>query len=236
MARGYKVLADEDFFGDLSNVAWDKVKLIDKINLKAKLGSLIDVPFVDAEYALFKKTMLTDTFAEVLDVVREILADTKEVTPELIQQPEPAEHSPMDEIESSSQESTEPSGHDDYETPEENQPGETEDEEDSSEESQETTRNSNGSEDQTEDSSDNEKEEISTATKQPEPTVDEDVSVTDLIFRDSEERLIETNDRGQQTILGRDLGKNTVKETVVPFKELMKERGNKAFTGVILIF
>lgn len=236
MARGYKVLADEDFFGDLSDIAWDKVKLIDKINLKAKLGSLINVPFIDAEYALFKKTMHTETFAEVLDVVREILAYTKEVTPELIQQPEPAESSSStDETESSSQEdveSAEPSGHDDYENPEANQPGETEDEEDSSEESQETTGNSSGSEDETEDSNNNEKEEISTASKQPESNIDEDVSVTDLIFRDSEERLIESNDKGQQTILGRDLGKNTVKETVVPFKELMRDRGQKAFTGV----
>ena len=35
MARGYKVLADEEFFGDISDVDFDQVKLIDKINLKA---------------------------------------------------------------------------------------------------------------------------------------------------------------------------------------------------------
>ena len=78
MARGYKVLVADEFFGDTENIDWDKVKLIDKINLSAKIGTLLDVPFNDEEKALFKKTMVTEEFSEVLDVVREILAYTKE--------------------------------------------------------------------------------------------------------------------------------------------------------------
>ena len=35
MARAYKVLANDEFFGDLSDIDWDVIKLIDKINLKA---------------------------------------------------------------------------------------------------------------------------------------------------------------------------------------------------------
>ena len=78
MARGYKVLVADEFFGDTENIDWDKVKLIDKINLSAKIGTLLDVPFNNEEKALLKKTMFTEEFSEVLEVVKEILAYTKE--------------------------------------------------------------------------------------------------------------------------------------------------------------
>ena len=237
-ARGYKVLFDEKFFGDLNDIDWDQVKLIDKINLKAKLNNLIDVPFNAEEAVLFNKTMNTETFAEVLDVVREVLAYTKETTPELIQQPEPAESS---ETESSSQEEVEsagPSGHDDYDMPEgddyqQQGEGNSNDEEDSSEENQETTTNASGSENKEEDSNDAEAEEkIATASKEPNHKPELDEAATDIIFRSNEKRLVETDDDGIQISLGRDLGKETIKHSVVPFKQLMKERGNKAFSGV----
>ena len=237
-ARGYKVLFDEKFFGDLSDVDWDQVKLIDKINLKAKLNNLIDVPFNNEEAVLFNKTMNTETFEEVLDVVREVLAYTQDNTPELIEQPEQPE-SAEDNNDISSQEDDEsvgPSGHDDYDKPEgdDNQTqgqGDSNDEEDSSKENQETTANAGGSENEEEDSNDSE-EKITTASKEPNHNPELDQATTDIIFRDNEKRLIETDDSGNQISLGRDLGKETIKNSVVPFKQLMEERGNEAFTGV----
>ena len=140
MSRGYKKLSTEEFFGDISNPDWDQIKLIDKINLKAKLNTLIDVPFNTEEATLFNKTMNTETFEEVLEVVKEILVYTQDNTPELIQQPEVDESSSStDETESSSQEDVEsstsdlPQGHDDYENPQ----GDTSDQEDSSEKTEE---------------------------------------------------------------------------------------------------
>ena len=93
MSRGYKKLADDEFFGDISNPDWDQIKLIDKINLKAKLNNLIEVPFNTEEATLFNKTMNTETFEEVLEVVKEILAYTQDNTPELIQEPEQSDGS-----------------------------------------------------------------------------------------------------------------------------------------------
>ena len=89
MSRGYKVLSNEEFFGDINNPDWDQVKLIDKINLKAKLNNLIEVPFNNEEATLFSRTMNTETFEEVLEVVKDVLAYTKENQPELMQNPEP---------------------------------------------------------------------------------------------------------------------------------------------------
>ena len=47
-ARGYKKLYDDGFFGD-GIEDWSQIKLIDKINLKAKVGNLLDVPMIPAE-------------------------------------------------------------------------------------------------------------------------------------------------------------------------------------------
>ena len=69
--------------------------------------------------------MKTQTFSEVTDLVRDILAYTKENTPELIQQPEPPVENPEGQNEEKTQEG--PSGHDDYdkETTNEEQTSET---------------------------------------------------------------------------------------------------------------
>ena len=225
MARGYKVLSNDEFFGDINNPDWDNIKLIDKINLKAKLQTLIDVPFNTEEATLYNRTMNTETFEEVLEVVKDILAYTQDNTPELIQQPEPAESSSStDETESSSQEddasdgSDLPQGHDDYQKPQ----GENSDEEDSSEETEENADGSSNGQEESKDSSDDQKEEIDqikTASKTPEPK-EADISLTDVIFRDSEKRLLETNEKGDQTLVARDRGKETITSSVVPYSEL----------------
>ena len=236
MARGYKVLANEEFFGDISNPDWDQIKLIDKINVKAKLNNLIEVPFNTEEATLFNKTMNTETFAEVLEVVKEILAYTQDNTPELIQKPEEDESSSStDEPESSSQEDVEssssdfPQGHDDHEDQEPK--GENGDQEDSSEETEEN--NSNESKDQEGSSSpdktekdDSEATELTKAGKSPEHK-DADVSVTDVLFRDSEQRLLDTNQHGEQTIVARDRGNKTIQTTTTPYSELRIKRAVK---------
>lgn len=234
MSRGYKKLSTEEFFGDISNPDWDQIKLIDKINLKAKLNTLIDVPFNTEEATLFNKTMNTETFAEVLEVVKEILAYTQDNTPELIQQPEVDESSSStDETESSSQEDVEssasdlPQGHDDYEKPQ----GDNSDQRDSSEKTEEN--DSKESQEQEGDSStDKTKEETSgegtlKASKTPNSKKDADISITDVLYRSSEERLLDTNQFGQQTIVARDRGKKTVTSTTIPYSILREKRSKK---------
>ena len=84
-ARGYKKLFEDGFFGKDHN--FNNMKLIDKINLKAKVGAHLNIPFNPEEEALYNATMNTDTFADVIQVVKDILAYTKDNTPELITPP-----------------------------------------------------------------------------------------------------------------------------------------------------
>jgi hypothetical protein len=234
MSRGYKKLSTEEFFGDISNPDWDQIKLIDKINLKAKLNTLIDVPFNTEEATLFNKTMNTETFEEVLEVVKEILSYTQDNTPELIQQPEVDESSSStDETESSSQEDVEsstsdlPQGHDDYEKPQ----GDSSDQEDSSEKTEEN--DSKESQEQEGDSSTDKTEEETSgegtvkASKTPDSKKDADISITDVLYRSSEERLLDTNQFGQQTIVARDRGKKTITSTTIPYSILREKRAKK---------
>ena len=232
MARGYKKLSSEEFFGDISDVDWDQVKLIDKINLKAKLNNLIEVPFNTEEATLFNKTMNTETFAEVLDVVREILAYTKEHQDELMQKPEPQVSQGDDSISpDEGEEDMTPQGHDDMEMPGDQDQGNDNDKEDSSEETEENNSNEskeqegNSSSDKTEED-DSEASASIKAGKNPEKQ-DADVSVTDVLFRDSEQRLLDTNQYGEQTIVARDRGNKTVQTTTTPYSELRIKRAAK---------
>ena len=72
---------DKEFFGPLADLNWDKIKLIDKINLKTKLGSKLEVPFNAEEEVFLKRSLTNETFDEVLQLVKDILAYTKENTP-----------------------------------------------------------------------------------------------------------------------------------------------------------
>ena len=233
MSRGYKKLADDEFFGDISNPDWDQIKLIDKINLKAKLNNLIEVPFNTEEATLFNKTMNTETFEEVLEVVKEILAYAQDNTPELIQEPEQSDGSDVDLPEDS--DDMGPQGHDDYQAPEQEETEDTDkgennsDQENSSEESQEN--DADGQEEEG-NSSNGETEEEGTeegiAKTGKKPAVkDKDQSVTDVLYRDNEKRLLETNKYGEQTIVARDRGKKTIESTVTPYSQLRLLRKEK---------
>ena len=224
MARGYKVLADEEFFGDISDVDFDQVKLIDKINLKAKLQNLIEVPFNPAEAFLFNKTMNTESFEEVIDVVKAILAYTQDHTPELIQQPEPQPEEDTGSEEENT-ESEDSSGHDDYQKPE---PKNEDCGDESSEEEEEESDDAGESDDEDSGEDDTEEEVAHVASKDPEHNEDEDVSLTDMMFRDSEERLLEQDKHGDQTLLGRDRGKDTIKSTVISYSDLKIQRAQNA--------
>jgi hypothetical protein len=170
MSRGYKTLVADKFFGNVDDIDWDQVKLIDKINLEAKIGNLVDVPFNDEEKALFLKTMHTEEFSEVLDVVREILAYSKDKQEDLMNPPKMPD---LDDTDNDDNEDpTSNMGHDDMEAKDE--------------EDKQGDNSGNQSNDNNEAEEDEEEKTIST---NPEHS-DEDFSVTDRIFRNMEKTLI----------------------------------------------
>ena len=206
-SRGYKKLFDQEFFGDLTDVDWDQIKLIDKINLKAKIGNLLDVPFNAAEKVFYDRAMSTNDFAEVLQLVKDILAYTKENQEDLMTPPQ-TEDVDQPESEDSQNEDPTSGGHDDLESDNQN--------------NDENTSN-------TEENGDGEaieEEEFDSTIASSEPKHDEDVSVTDQVFRSKEKDLVQAPNGAQPTI-AKDISKDFMDKIVVEYKDLKASREAK---------
>ena len=216
MKRGYKKLFDDSFFGEaITN--WDEVKLIDKINLRAKVGNLIDVPFNDAELVFYNRAMTTQTFGEVTDLVRDILAYTKENTPELIQQPQPQPSAEdLGGEENSEEQETGPSGHDDYDKPEESE----------QEEGKGAEGNDEGGDSESNNSGDKKTENDVNDEAESKGNVEnqEDISATDEAFRRKEHTLLDRDERGNQTAVANEPRKDIRDRMVVEYAELAADR------------
>ena len=204
--RGYNQLLDREFFGDLTNIDWDQVKLIDKINLKTKLGTKLEVPFSDEERTFLVRSLNTSTFDEVLDLVRDILAWTKENQDELMQKPEPQTSEDQNNEDQNSEENDTP-GHDDAE--------------DSSEDTEEASGDGGESEDT---DSEEKTEEVKVNAVEPVHTQEElDISVTDTIFREKEKTLTMGDDKVQPVFIG-DVNKDAIDKVVINYAKLKKAR------------
>ena len=233
--RGYSKLLENGFFGEMDSVDYDTVKLIDKINLKTKLGTRIEVPFSDEEVVFYNRAMTTQTFEEVVELVKDILAFTKENTPELINQPQPQ----PEESGEGSPEEQDPtqSGHDDYEKEE----GNTEDspsEEGNTEDSPSETSYEVPSEieeqlekllKELKEQKDAEieaelDEALSGVTSNGAANQDEDISVTDEIYRSKEESLLDVDDSGTQPIYADEINKEILDLAVIPYAKLKAAR------------
>lgn len=199
--KGYNVLYQNEFFGDTANLDFDEVKLIDKINLKTKLRDLIDVPFNSEEEALYNRALTTESFEDVLNLVRDILAYTKENTPELIQKPEPPVD--LDDSDDNNEENDGPNqgGHDDGEQEEDQE--------------QETQSSSTPSEVEESEQSQDDKEKIRSAGQE-----DEDVSVTDETYRAKEDTL----KVGEDVKMFNSLSKELRDQCVIPYERLKEDR------------
>ena len=206
--RGYDQLLKKEFFGDLTDIDWDKVKLIDKINLKTKLGTKLEVPFDSEEEVFLHRSLTTQSFDEVLDLVRDILAWTNENQEELMQKPEPQEVPETQESQNPNEDPTDNMGHDDMPSDEEKEERNPED--------------SPSAEKDTEDSP-KEEEELAVAPVEPVHSELTDESITDTIFREMERTLTMGDDEKQPTYLG-DVNKCAIEKVVISYSKLKAER------------
>lgn len=208
MTRGYQDLLKRDFFGDIANIDWSETKLIDKINLKTKLRDLIEVPFNDEELVYYNRACTTQTFAEVVDLVKDIYGWTKDNQQELLQQPEVQE---SDNNNNEDQGEETPMGHDDMENNDEQ-------EENNENEQQSSNAETSNEDDENEETEDDSK----SATTQPEHS--EDVSITDEMFRKNEKKLIDQDKLGRQPNIIQEMPKKFRDAAVVSYKELAEDR------------
>ena len=221
MARGYKKLFDDDFFGVDQDIDWDEVKLIDKINLKAKVGAHLDVPMSDEELVFYNRSMKTETFDEVLDLVRDILAYTKENQEELMTPPPMG--SQEQETEGQQQEDDMgPQGHDDMETQNEQTKDTGNQQQDAIDETDEEGNDSaKGDPSKSDDDADNQ------GNVEEQKPSEEDVSETDEAFRRKEHTLLDIEENGLQTLIGNEFSKPVRDAVITPYAELAKVRAKK---------
>ena len=209
-SKGYRKLFDNEFFGDLSDIDWNQTKLIDKINLKAKIGNLIDVPFNSEEQVFMDRAMTTDSFDEVVQLCRDVLAYTKENQEELMKPPASQGN---DEDENNNNENEDPTsnmGHDDMESNDEEQ------------EKQQPQAPSKDSDEEGEESLEGEKE------TERSHGGDEDVSITDENYRRSEESLLEKPKEGEKEIIVcNEFNKDIRKRVVFDYETISKDRAQR---------
>src|SRR6056300_688036 len=220
MAKGYRQLFEDDFFGVDEDLDWDQVKLIDKINLKAKVGAHLDVPMSDEELVFYNRSMKTETFDEVLDLVRDILAYTKENQEELMTPP------PMgsqDKTEGQEEEDDmSPSGHDDMESQDEQTKDNGNEQQDPIDETDEEGNDSaKGDPSKADADGDNQ------GNVEDQKPSEEDVSETDEAFRRKEHTLLDINENGSQTLIGNEFSKPVRDAIITPYAQLKKSRQAK---------
>lgn len=223
--RGYEQLLKREFFGPLTDVDWDQVKLIDKINLKTKLGTKLEVPFTPEENTFLVRSLTTETFDEVLVLVRDILNWTNENQEELMQKPEPQPEQSNDTFEESeSQDPTENMGHDDM--PEEEEEEGTPEDSPSAEGTPEDSPEEEEAQEEAQ-----EEEEEAVAAEEPVHSELTDESITDTIFREKEKTLTMGDEDRQPSYIG-DVNKEALDKIVIKYSKLkegrMKHAAHKA--------
>ena len=218
MARGYTKLYNQGFFGeDFIDVDWDEVKLIDKLNLKAKIGRHLDVPMNDEEMVFYERSMNTNTFDEVLQLVRDVLAYTKEFQEDLLTPP-PAPKEMEGGNDEQEMDGPGPSGHDDFEGEQQDSQEDHDSAPDLEAEEEKPSQSTPQQQDAPKADDDDEK------VDKGNPKQDEDVSISDENFRRSEHKLLEKEENGTQPLVGNEFSKEVRKELVTPYKVLAKER------------
>ena len=197
-SRAYSKLFDDNFFGT-DDLDITELRIIDKINLQAKVGSHVIIEFNDEEQVFMDRAMLTEDFPEVLQLVKDIVAYDKANEEEEEEKPDnaPDEQDTQDE----DQEGDIPSSNDDSDESSEQDgdaPSPTIDDEDD----EDISSSSNGH--------------------------DGEVSLTDDAFRKNEESLLDIDeDTGMQILTVSDINKEVMKKIIVDYKDLKLERDSK---------
>ena len=230
MQRGYAELLKRDFFGDIHNIDYDEIKLIDKINLKTKLGSKINVPFNAEEKVFLDRAFANQNWDQVVQLAKDVLKYTQENQEELLKPQEipQAVQDLMDQIEEMEDNQDQEmdqgpqQGHDDY-------PADQEEEEAPASEEGEQQMESQASEDDGEETLDQLKEKLEQLAAQPEHQPDADVSETDEAYRANEETLIETDGRGDHASIINELRPYHIKNAVIGYDELKKGRALRGY-------
>lgn len=219
--RGYMELIERDFFGTADR-EMSELGFMDRLNIKAKARNLMDIPFNEDEIPYVKLAMGVETFEDVLNacqVIYDWLKEQKEneskATSNEPQQVQEQDES--DDFESSSSD-TEVESVSDEESQTES------DKSDSSEKSDKSTESDSQDSGKDSNDSDNETEKKSEPVKSSGTEGNIDDVLTDDAFRNNEDKLLETNRRGDLPTASTGVSKKTIKQVIVPYAEAIQIR------------
>lgn len=200
-SRAYSKLFDDNFFGT-NDIDLSSLKIIDKINLQAKVGDHIDLEFSDEEKAFLDRANTTEDFQDVLELVKDIVAYDKSI-----------EDEDQDEDDKNQKEDSNDDSEDDFSDSNEGD-GEEENEEETDD------QGSSAPED------DNEEGEEDKAPEEQNPTKGSggEVSITDEAFRENESSLLDVDEDGRQLLVVEDINKEVKKKIVIPYSEVKAQR------------
>jgi hypothetical protein len=197
-SRAYSKLFDDNFFGT-NDIDLSTLKIIDKINLQAKVGDHIDLEFNDEEKAFLNRANTTEDFQDVLELVKDIVAYDK-----------------------TQEEDKEEEDNNDDQTEEHNDDSEENDSEgyDGGDEESEEETDAPGSSDEEDEQAEEDLDEDQAPTKGS----GGNVSITDEAFREKESSLLDVDEDGRQLLVVEDINKEVKKRIVIPYSEVKAQR------------
>jgi hypothetical protein len=196
--RGYQELHERNFFGVKGLKSFDKLRLIDRINLNYKFGAQLRIPFEDSEKPYLDRLDSATTFSEIENIAKELYEISKKEKDSIKNQEDLKNQINKDQSGSNTQSSNE-TGEDDLGT---NESGETTD-----------TSNENES-----------KSPKKSSGKPTKSENDEPTSVTDEAFRENEKRL--NNNTGNK-VANLTLPKADLKTIVIPLDTIVQNYENE---------
>ena len=207
-SRAYSKLFDDNFFGT-NDIDMSSLRIIDKINLQAKVGSHIELEFNDEEQAFMDRANTTQDFQEVLDLVKDIVAYDKslEDDDEEEEKEEPKNEDSNDDSEGDQSESAD-----------------EEEDQDQDETEDEPTAPSNDQEDRDDEDGDDEDGDDQPESPRKSSGGKTLVSITDDAFRENESSFLDMDEEGKQLLAVEDINKEIKKDIIVSYAELKAQR------------
>ncbi len=240
--KGYTNLHDRDFFkiGGIVDIMFDQFKLIDRINIKAKLRDIVKVQFSAEEKVLVNEAFAVETWEDVLAVCKKLVEYAKTEGKKDTPQPEPtledfaqkmmssealpqSSNDSQEESETNDTNTQETSGSDKEQGESSSNKNDAEKSEQADSEAQTSEENGDAGKEETETTSDDADEAV--AGSDTTETEEEKLkSLTDTAQRETEKELVErdAHDNPMDIVYG--LTDQQWKDSVVSYKTLAEAR------------
>ena len=213
---GYTYLYNEDFFG-IAGRNVNEMKLVDRINVKAKLRDLVDVEYSDEEMPIVNQAFSANTWDEVVEAARALYEWTKS-------QFENDDQSTETVFEPSDETSTD-FGDFEGEVETNENPEESAEQDFESEDGFDDIDPESEGEDTSETDSEEGEEEVGELSP-PESTDVDEVETLEIAKRKADE-LLETDADGEIPVIFNGLTREQIKSRIVPFEQVKQSRINR---------